>query len=578
MTAEPSAARTRLIAIGLLILVVATYGRVGGHAFVDFDDSEYVYENPQVQAGLTLSGAAWALTTTHAANWHPLTWLSHMADVQMFGLEAGWHHWMNVLIHALNTVLLFLVLKRMTGAVWQCAFVAALFGVHPLRVESVAWVAERKDVLSTFFWLLTMHMYAGYVQRPGAWRYLGVMLSFVLGLLSKPMLVTLPFILLLMDYWPMGRLGSGDPSVAASLSVARKRLPRLVLEKTPLLVLAAGSSIVTYVAQATKAATATLEQFPFGERVSNALVSYVLYLVKTVWPASLAVFYPHPSSIGAHIPVWQPLAAAAALVEVTLLALVYGRIRPYLAVGWFWYLGTLVPVIGIVQVGSQAMADRYTYVPLIGIFIAVAWGVPKLFGRWRYRQPALAALGGAAILVFSLTAWDQTAHWRDNTTLYTHAIAVTKRNWLAWNNLGNHYLTRGGLRQAMASFQEALRIKPDYADAWYNAGLAFARLEDHAQAIASYQESLRLDASNADGWVNRGIAHQTIGQYPQAILSYESALRIRPADPIALNNLAVAHSLQGNRDKAREAYERFRAVDPLKAEALLRSMGSAHNP
>jgi Tfp pilus assembly protein PilF len=570
------AAKTILVALGLLLLVLASYGRVGKYAFVDFDDSEYVYENPQVRAGLTLGGVSWALTTTHAANWHPLTWLSHMADVQMFGLEAGWHHWMNVLIHALDAVLLFLVLKYMTGAVWRSAVVAALFAVHPLHVESVAWVAERKDVLSTFFWLLTMGMYARYVQRPGASRYLGVMLSFALGLMSKPMLVTLPFVLLLLDYWPLGRLtAEGSSAKASALILSWGRTPHLVLEKLPLLVLAAGSSIVTYVAQTLKAATAPLEHFPLGERVSNALVSYVLYLMKTVWPTSLAAFYPHPSSVGQPIPVWQPLAAATGLVVLTLLALVYGRLYPYLTVGCLWYVGTLVPVIGIIQVGSQAMADRYTYVPLIGIFIVVAWGVPELLSRWRYPRAVLSVLGTAVILGLSVATWAQTAHWRDNASLYTHAIAVTQNNWLAWNNLGNHYLRGGDIRQALLSFQEALRIKPDYADAWYNAGVTFGRLEDYPRAIASYQESLRLDPDNADGWVNRGAAHQNLGQHSQAIACYESALRLRPADVIALRNLVVVHALQGNLDKTLDAYRRLRAVDPARAEELLRAIGAA---
>ncbi len=568
------AARTILIALGLLLLVLASYERVGKYAFVDFDDSEYVYENPQVRAGLTLGGISWAFTTTHAANWHPLTWLSHMADVQMFGLEAGWHHWMNVLIHALNAALLFLVLKYMTGAVWRSAVVAALFAVHPLHVESVAWVAERKDVLSTFFWLLTMGMYARYVQRPGASRYLGVMISFALGLMSKPMLVTLPFVLLLLDYWPLGRLTSGGHSGGAIAPISWNRVPRLVLEKVPLLALAAASSIMTYVAQASKATTAPLEHFPLGQRVSNALISSVLYLVKTVWPASLAAFYPHPSSIGHPIPVWQPLAAAGILAVVTLLALFCGRIYPYLTVGWLWYAGTLVPVIGIIQVGSQAMADRYTYVPLIGIFIAVAWGVPDLLSRWRYRQLVLQAAGTAVVVLLSLVTWVQTGYWRDNASLYTHAIAVTQKNWLAWNNLGNHYLRGGDIRQALASFQEALRIKPDYADAWYNAGVAFGHLEDFPRAIAFYQESLRLDPTNADGWVNRGAAHQNLGQHSQAIACYESALRLRPADVIALRNLAVVHALQGNRDKALDAYRRLRAIDPAKAEEVLSSIGA----
>ncbi len=271
----------------------------------------------------------------------------------------------------------------------------------------------------------------------------------------------------------------------------------------------------------------------------------------------------------------QPLAAAALLAGVTLLALWYGRLRPYLAVGWLWYVGTLLPVIGIVQVGSQAMADRYTYVPLIGIFIAVAWGVPEFLSGWRYRQPVLAALGAAVILGLSLTTWAQTAHWRDSGSLYAHAIAVTHKNWLAWNNLGNDHLNRGDFRRALSSFQEALCIKPDYADAWFNAGIALGRLQDYPRAIASYREALRLDPTNADGWVYRGLAHQAIGQYSEAIACYESALRLRPADAAALNNMVVAHAVHGNRGKALGAYRRLRAVDPARAEELLRSIDMA---
>ena len=539
MIVDSAEGKKRLIALALLVLVIAAYGRVGHHGFVGHDDGQYVYENPQVRSGLTLRGISWAFTTTYQANWHPLTWLSHMADVQMFGLEAGWHHRMNVVIHALNAVLLCLVLTGMTGAMWRSAMVAALFAVHPVHVESVAWAAERKDVLSTFFWLLTMGLYAGYVRRPGGWRYLGVTLSFVLGLLSKPMLVTLPFVLLLLDFWPLGRLASREPPVAAAGPMSRERNPRPVLEKVPLLLLAAGSSLVTYLAQASKAAVPSLENLPLADRISNALISYVLYLAKTVWPTSLAVFYPHPSSIGERIPMWQPLLAAIVLAELTLLALSYGRLRPYLAVGWLWYLGTLVPVIGIVQVGSQAMADRYTYVPLIGIFIAIVWGVAELLGRWRYRRPVLAALSLAVILVLSLATWLQTAYWRDNASLFARAIAVTRKNWLAWNSLGTYHLEHGDARRAIASYQEALRFDPTYAEAW----------------------------------INRGVAHEAIGQYQQAIACYEAALRLGSVDDIALYNLVLAYSKQGSREKALEAHRRLQAIDPAKAEELLRAMG-----
>lgn len=434
-------------------------------------------------------------------------------------------------------------------------------------------MADREDVLSTFSLVLTMGVYAGYVRGPGTGRYLGVVLSFALGLLAKPMLVTLPFVLFLLDYWPLGRLALGDSSAAVEASTSRERIARLVLEKLPLFVLAVGSSIATYVAQASKAATTSLESFPLGERVANALVSYPLYLVKTVWPTSLTVFYPHPSSVGARVPMWQALGAVAALAVVTWLALWHGRFRPYLPVGWLWYVGTLVPVTGIVQVGAQAMADRYTYVPLIGIFIAVAWGAPDLLSHWRYGRRIVPALGAAVIVGFSLATWIQTAHWRNNASLYTHAIAVTRKNWLAWNNLGNHYLEQGDVRQALASFQESLRIKQDHAFTWYNAGVALDRLGDHRRAIAFYQEALRLAPTYADAWVNRGFAHQTIGQHGQAIACYEAALRLRPEDGIAHRNLVIAHALQGNRGGALDAYRRLRAVDPVRADELLRSGG-----
>ncbi len=519
-------ARTTVIALGLVLLVVFVYGRTVIHPFVDLDDGEYVYENSVVQGGLSWRGIAWAFTTTHAANWHPLTWLSHMADVEMFGLNAGGHHLTSGLIHALNAVLLLLVLRDMTGAVWRSGLVAALFAVHPLHVESVAWVAERKDVLSTFFWLLALMAYARYVRTPGVGRSLGVATALALGLLCKPMLMSLPFVLLLLDYWPLGRLARGA------------QVPRLVREKLPLFALAALSGVVTYLAQSSKSATASFEDFPFAERASNAVVSSVVYLTKTIWPASLAVYYPHPSTVHEAVPAWQVIAAAAVLGALSWLALSQARRRPYLAVGWLWYLVSLVPVIGLVQVGSQALADRYTYVPLVGIFVAGAWGAPDAWQGWRYRRHVLATLGAIVILALSVAAWIQVGYWSDGVTLYTHAIAVTRKNWLAWNNLGMQHLNSGRFPGALACFMEAARIKPDYADAWYNAGVALGRLQQYPRAIAAYQEALRLDPENADGWANLALAYQATGRSAQAI----------------------------------GAYQRLRAVDPAKADELTRSI------
>ncbi len=572
MRSSTAGARTLCIALGLLLLSLVAFARVGHHDFVDFDDGEYVYENPQVRAGLSGDGIVWAFTATHAANWHPLTWLSHMADVQLFGLDAGWHHRVNVAIHGVNAALLFLVLHGMTGAVWRSAFAAALFAVHPLHVESVAWVAERKDVLSTFFWHLTLGLYARWVRRPGGWRYGAVTVSFALGLLAKPMLVTLPFVLLLLDYWPLRRLEAADRTGGGG--VAWERTPRLLLEKGPLLALAAVSSVITASAQASAAATASLEGFPLGDRLANAVVAYVTYIARTAWPVSLAVFYPHPASIQESLPAWEVTAAAVALGVLTALAVRDAGRRPFVLVGWLWFVGTLVPVIGLVQVGSQALADRYTYVPLIGLFVAVAWGVPDLMGGWRHARPVLVALGAAVVLLLSLATWTQTAHWRDSATLYTRAIAVTTKNWLAWNNLGNHHLRRGELPQALTAFETALRIKPGYADAWYNAGVVFSRSGNHVRAISAYREALRLDSTNADGWVNLGLAHQALGQSREALAAHETALRLRPHDSVALANLVVVSAQTGDPHKAREAFRTLRAVDPARAAEVLRAMGA----
>jgi tetratricopeptide (TPR) repeat protein len=573
MGIPPAAARTAGIAGGLVLLTLVVFAQVGRHDFVDFDDGEYVYDNPRVRAGLSLEGARWAFTTAHAANWHPLTWLSHMADVQAFGLDPGWHHRVSVALHAVNAVLLFLVLGGMTGAVWPSAWVAGLFAVHPLHVESVAWIAERKDVLSAFFWFLTLGLYWRWVRRPGPGSYAAALLALALGLLSKPMLVTVPFVLLLLDYWPLRRLVRQGPGGAAG--VAWERVPRLLLEKGPLFALAAGSAAATAAAQSSWGATASVEAFPLAARVANAVVSYVVYLARAVWPSSLAVFYPHPASLQERLPAWQVWGAALALGTLTLLALRSARRQPYVAVGWLWFVGTLLPVIGIVQVGSQAMADRYTYVPLIGIFVAVAWAAPDLLRGWRYGRHLLAALGGAILVALSLAAWTQTGYWRDNASLYSRAIAVTPNNWLAWNNLGHHHLRRGALPEARSAFQEALRIKPDYADAWYNAGVVFARSHDHPRAIAAYREALRLDPANADGWANLGLVQQSTGQDLQAIASYREALRLRPHDPVALTNLVVVYARTGDATRARETYRRLLAVDPARAAELLRALGAS---
>lgn len=467
------------------------------HEFVNFDDELYVTRNSHVQAGLTYQGLVWALTTTHVGNWHPLTWLSHMLDCELYGLNPGGHHFTNLLLHIANTLLLFMVLKRMTGALRRSAFVAALFALHPLHVESVAWVAERKDVLSTFFWMLTMGVYVRYVERPGLNRYLLVLLSFALGLMAKPMLVTLPFVLLLLDYWPLGRFQfrqSSDDSNSQShesinFSNQRSLIFRLVLEKAPFFALAAVSGVVTFFVQQGGGAVRSLYVFPLDIRIANAMVSYVSYIEKMIWPHHLAVFYPHPGML----PMWQIAGAGLLLVCISVLVVRAARRHPYLLTGWLWYLGTLVPVIGLVQVGSHAMADRYTYVPLIGLFIMIAWGSCDISERWRYRKIVLAISTGVLLCASMISTGSQVRYWQNSVALFEHTLDVTANNWLAHNNMGIALARRGKFDEAIAHYSETLRIKPDYAPAYSNLGIVFAVQEKAEEAIAHFRKALQIN-------------------------------------------------------------------------------------
>jgi Tfp pilus assembly protein PilF len=531
-----------MVVIVLIILVLTVYGQVGNHFFNNFDDDIYITQNPQVLKGLTWEGVSWAFTTFHAVNWHPITWLSHMADISIFGLEAGWHHRINVLLHILNTVILFIVFLRMTGALWQSAFVAALFAVHPLHVESVAWVAERKDILSTLFWMLTMGVYVRYVQSPGLTKYMGILFFYALGLMCKPMLVTLPFVLLLLDYWPLRRFDSGCISI--------KKIYQLSLEKVPLFALSSSSCIITYLAQAKGIVLFPYGNFPIDLRASNAVLAYVVYLGKMVWPVSLSVFYPHPGTVFTAIPAWQVLMSILLLGGLSFLVFWQGGRRPYLVVGWLWYLGTLFPVIGLVQAGAQALADRYTYVPLIGVFVMIAWGIPAVLEGWRFRRTTLMLMGGAMLFAFSAVAWNQTGYWKNNLTLFTHALNVTEKNWLAWTNIGNDYRRIGQIEHAIFCFQEALRIKPDYPMAWYNLGVTYSELGQPQWAIKFYQEALRIWPAYAVAWLNLGESYANLGDHQQAIKNYREALRVKPDFAEALFNIGLAYYNLGQPQQA----------------------------
>lgn len=539
----PSGTRA-LLALALVGAVLVTFGGVLGHDFVNYDDDLYVTRNPAVQRGVGLESLRWAFTTGVAANWHPLTWLSHQLDWTLWGPAPGGHHATSLALHAANTLLVFVVLDRLTGAPWRSALVAALFGLHPLHVESVAWVAERKGVLSTLFWLLATLAWAGWARRGGAGRYALVAGALALGLLAKPMVVTLPFTLLLLDWWPLGRW-----------ACARAAWP-LVREKLPLFALVAASAVVTWtVQQAGGAVTTTL---PLATRLGNALVVWVAYLGKALWPVGLSPIYPHP---GAR-PSLAVLAAALLLAAITALAVVQRRRRPHLLVGWLWYLGTLVPVIGLVQVGATAMADRYTYVPLLGIFVALAWSLPA--------RPEPRLVGAAAVVVLALLgvrARDQAAVWRDSTTLFTHALAVDERNPLAHVNLGVELGARGELDRATAHLERALALRPDMVTARIALGNTLVRRGRWEEAVAAYRAALAADPSSARAHNNLGWVLLQRGQLDEAIATLERARQLDPALATAENDLGLARARRGDAAAARRHFEAAIALDPRLADA-----------
>ena len=539
-----------MVCVFLVVATASVFWQVRGDDFLNYDDNGYVTENPHVQAGLNWEGIKWAFTASYFGNWHPLTWLSHMLDCQIYGSKPGGHHFTNVLLHIANTLLLFLVFNRMTRRLWPSAFVAALFALHPLHVESVAWVAERKDVLSTFFWMLTMWTYVRYVESPGIGRYLSVLFFFALGLMAKPMLVTLPFVLLLLDYWPLGRFGmsqSGDTVISQNhqsknTSDRRWLVAHPIREKVPFFALSALSSVITLVAQQNGEAVSSLVAVSLKMRVANALVAYVSYIWKMIWPHHLAVFYPH-----AYMPPIGMVAGSGLLLLCVSIALFWAaRRHRYLVTGWLWYLGTLVPVIGLVQVGSHAMADRYTYVPLIGLFVMVAWGVPDLVARWRYRRPVLAISTAFVLLTFIICTWLQVRLWKNTFTLFKHALQVTQGNFLAHNNLGAALAKRGRHEEALGHFSEALKIRPDYVSAHTNLGNELMRQGRTREAIRHFSEALKIKPDQAETHNNLGVALAIQGRTREAIRHFSEALKIKPDYGSAHYNLAMAYRSEGN--------------------------------
>jgi Flp pilus assembly protein TadD len=550
-----------LLCIALCVITLAVYMQVGNHQFLGFDDNDYVTSNPHVTSGISYKNIVWAFTSIEAANWHPITWLSHMADVQIYGVNPRGHHITNVIIHSVSSVLLLLLLLRITGSLWQSSWVAALFALHPLHVESVAWVAERKDVISAFFWFLTLLMYSEYVAKRKPGLYILALFSFMLGLMSKPMLVTLPIIMLLMDYWPLGRYRDEEQEQGLR-QLFHRSLP-LVREKLPFFACSLFSGIVTIYAQHMGGATRSLEVVPFLLRIENSLVAYVTYIIKTLWPHDLAVLYPFPSTL----PLWQVIGSLCVLILVTVSTIRYRRRNPYLAVGWFWFLITLVPVIGLIQVGNQAMADRYMHIPVIGLFIMAAWGVPDLTTGLQHRKAILAVIAGATIVVSGVLTWHQLGYWRDSISLFRHTLHVTTGNYLIHNNLGTALFEKGVLNAAIQEYQMALQTNPNYTKAHYNLGVVLAEKGDLDAAIREYQIVLRISPNDMEAHNNLGAAFTGKGNLDAAIQEYQVALRISPNNKDTHNNLGVAFVSKGDLDSAINEFRNVLRLNPNDIDA-----------
>lgn len=550
------------VCICLAVLTWIVFGQTLWHDFINYDDPRYVYENSNITTGLSLDGVGWVFTHIHSMNWHPLTTISHMLDCQLYGLRPGWHHFTNVLLHTVAVILLFLALTNMTGAFWRSGFAAAVFAIHPLRVESVAWIAERKDVLSGVFFMLTLLAYLHYTRLPSVRRYLIVVFVLACGLMSKPMLVTLPFVLLLLDYWPIDRI--------------RGQLWTCVLEKIPLVALSAISSSATFVAQ--KGAVGWTEDLPILERINNAVVSYVLYIWQMFWPVQLAVFYPHPENA---LPFWEIIASLVLVICITAVAIALRKRRPYLITGWLWYLGMLVPVIGLVQVGWQGHADRYTYLPQIGLYIAVTWSVADLRVLRRLQRTLLTV---AALLVLGALSWCafiQTSYWRDSETLFKHALAVTTNNDVAENNLGIVFLGQGKLDEAISLLQAAVTLRPQNSPAHENLAKALLKKGNVADALVHYQKLLELQPDNIE--VHNIVGTVLIQQHRirDGVEEWQKVLVIQPDNGNAMSNLAWVFATSSddslrNGVKAVELAQEAVRISGRRIPLLFRTLAAAY--
>lgn len=559
--------RKLLFCLCLVLVTLSVYWELGRHDFVSFDDGMYVSENKHVREGLTKESIKWAFGFTEIAYWHPITWLSHMLDIELYGLNPGMHHLTNLIFHILNGLLLFLILNRVTGDFWRSGFVAALFALHPINVESVAWLAERKNVLSTLFWMLTLMTYVIYSERPHLFRYLLTLTMFAFGLMCKPFLVTMPFVLLLMDFWPLERVpiaalrpGDSQKSIKAYLlRIKEAKLIGLVIEKIPFFLLALLSVYLSFLSAQAHGIILTTQAVPFHLRLANAVVSYMGYIGKTIWPHKLAVFYPYPGVV----PTWLTLATGVWLIGTTFLMLRRFERFPYLLVGWLWYIITLMPNIGLIQAGLwPAMADRWAYIPLIGIFIITAWGIPELVVNWRHRKVGLSAVAVTVISVIMVVTWLQIRYWVNSITLYQRALDVTIKNDVAHNNLGAALYFSGNVDEAIVHFIEALRIMPDYQAASDNLKTALAAYAKNKNAVANMENLLKSYPGDPTLQYLLGNLYKSAGEFDKAIKQYENALAQQSRFAGAMYQLAMIHATRKDYNKALFLLNKIIEIEP----------------
>jgi len=543
-----------MVYIVLTFVTLAVFWQVNQHGFITFDDRAYVTQNPQIQSGLMVEGVRWAFTTKYFGLWNPLVWLSYIVDYRLFGLNAGGYHLTNLILHILSTLLLFRLFNRMTGALWRSAFVAALFALHPMHVESVAWIAERKDVLSAFFWMLTLCFYVYYTEKPVFRRYLLVIFSFVLALMSKPMVVTLPVIMIFLDYWPLKRFESHKGNL----------ILWQLKEKTPLFVLSLIIIAVTLYSDANS--SSSLKPFALSDRIANAVVSFVIYPLQTLWPYDLAVLYPFPS----HVPLWQVAGASLLIISLSVFAILIVKRIPYFFAGWLWYAVSIAPVAGIIQISlttPYAMADRYHYLPSIGIAVMLGWGIPALIKNKEIRRNLIFPAGFLFLAVMALLSWKQCGYWKNTTSLFSHALLVTKDNHVAHNNLGIALFTEGKTQKAIHHFNEAVRLTPDDAEPYFNIGTIYDKQGDYKSALDNFNKAVGLKPDYADAYINRGNVYSKQGKYQRAIEDYDKAVSLKPDDYEIYYNRGGAYNSLGQYQKAINEYDKAISIKSSDSES-----------